>query len=179
MSEVKLISMECPNCGAPLKIEENSKHSIECAWCGSTVVPVAQGTSQISPNRSDTVRIDGIKTASSVLAYIEDYFDSYDWKAFSYTKTLNIPHTIKLVDNIKNISADDKKTWFSYFWATYTPFAKKIEYFPSIEEEITAQYKKDSFGAYTIFVCPSKKVREFDPLVPILRNSRKEAEEIP
>ena len=145
--------MTCPTCGANLKAE-NNKDSITCVYCGNVIVPVSEPASNAkseAPGFSGVLRVEGIKTSSSALAYLEQYFEEYDWEAFAYAQNLSIPELNKLANSLKVSSADDKSTWLVSFRILCEPYLRKIEGCRKILSEIITEYKKDNFEAYSIF----------------------------
>lgn len=148
-------NFKCPNCGSPIVAEDNGK-PIECVYCCSKVVPESNvSAAPVAENNlssiSGTLRVEGIKTPSSALAYIEQYFEDYDWGSFVYSQGLSIAEADKLVDSLKTTSADDKNTWFVAFAAVFMPYIKKIEYCDNIVSDIIEKYKKDDLDAYSKF----------------------------
>lgn len=154
MSEkVQLKLMRCPTCGAPLKAK-NETEAIECVYCGNVIVPVTENnpaTQQESGGFSGIVKVEGIKTSSSALAYMEQFFEEYDWDAFCYAQTLSIVEIDKLANSLKVSSADDKNTWFVCFKAISIPFAHKIAGCKQILLSVIEEYKKDNLDAYSKF----------------------------
>ena len=155
MSEkVTLKIMKCPTCGASLKAKNNTE-AITCVYCGNSVVPVTEATtapqSEGSAGFSGVVKVEGIKTSSSALAYIEQFFEEYDWEAFAYAQTLSVAEIDKLVNSLKVSSADDKNTWFACFKAVSIPFANKIAGCKKILASVIEEYKKDNLDAYSKF----------------------------
>lgn len=159
MSEkVTLKAMRCPTCGGSLKAE-NSTDAIVCVYCGNTIVPVNEATSvsATAPVNESTsafngvLRVEGIKTSSSALAYIEQFYEEYDWEAFAYAQTLSIATIDKLASSLKASSADDKNTWFVCFKAASVPFLRKIEGCQQILSSVIEEYKKDNLDAYSKF----------------------------
>jgi len=154
--DVILKSVKCPNCGYPLKYE-NNVDTVECVCCGSSFVPVEQSAPAAEPASAATaslggvLKVDGIKTSSSALAYIEQFFEDYDWEAFAYAQTLSVSEIDKLADSLKVTSADDKKTWFVCFKAMSVPFLHKIEGCKQILASVIEEYKKDNLDAYSKF----------------------------
>ena len=156
MSEkVALKAMRCPICGENLKAE-NNEDAIVCVYCGNTVVPVNEATS-ISAKATNgfafngVFRVEGIKTASSALAYIEQFYEEYDWEAFAYAQTLSIAEIDKVASSLKLSSADDKNTWIVCFKATSVPFLRKVEGCQQILSSVIEEYKKDNLDAYSKF----------------------------
>ena len=151
---VELKTMRCPICGAPLKAE-NNMDVIICVYCENAVVPMTVSSpvpqKEISSNFNGIVKVEGIKTSSSALAYIEQFFEEYDWEAFAYAQTLSIAEIDKLVSSLKVSSADDKNTWFACFKAISVPYSNKITGCKDILSSVIEEYKKDSFDAYSKF----------------------------
>lgn len=151
--KITLRAMKCPNCGAPLKAE-NAVDTTVCLYCDSTVVPVLESTP--TPHGEGggfggVIKVEGIKTSSSALAYIEQFFEEYDWDAFAYAQTLSVREIDILADSLKKSSADDKNTWFVCFKALSVPYLHKIDGCRRILDEVIAEYRKDSLDAYSTF----------------------------
>lgn len=72
LEKVSLKAMRCPSCGAALKVE-NATDAIVCIYCENRIVPVQEKPATVASESSisgGVVRVEGIKTASSALAYI-------------------------------------------------------------------------------------------------------------
>lgn len=154
--KLNLKNIKCPTCGAPLKMPENSKEPIICVYCENTIVAVAE-TAVSEPKETPSaglggvVRIEGMKTSSSVLAYMEQFFEEYDWEAFSYSETISITEINKLVNSCKASSADDKNTWIACFKAASVPFIHKVEGCNQVLLSVIEEYKKENLDAYSMF----------------------------
>ena len=153
--KVSLKNMKCPTCGASLKAA-NGKDTITCVYCGNSIVPVTEITpvmqnENVSGGFGGVLKVEGIKTSSSALAYIEQFFEEYDWEAFAYAQSLSITEIDKLAASLKISSADDKNTWFASFKATFVPFVHKIEGCQKILASVIEEYKKDNLDAYSKF----------------------------
>lgn len=153
--KVALKIMKCPTCGANLKAVNNSD-AITCVYCGNTIVPVAEAT-PVAQTQSATggfggvLKVEGIKTSSSALAYIEQFFEEYDWYSFTYAQALSIAEIDKLANSLKASSADDKNTWFACFKAKSVPFIHKVTSCQKMLTSIIDEYKKDNLDAYSQF----------------------------
>lgn len=156
--KITLKTMRCPTCGGNLKAE-NNKDSIICVYCGNTIVPIVEAPS-MSPSASvneqasafnGVLRVEGIKTSSSALAYIEQFYEEYDWETFAYAQTLSVDEIDKLVLSLKSSSADDKNTWFACFKAVSVPFLRKIEGCQQILNSLIEEYKENNLDAYSKF----------------------------
>lgn len=152
--KVALKIMKCPTCGANLKAKNNTE-AITCVYCGNSVVPVTEATAapqtESAVGFSGVLKVEGIKTSSSALAYIEQFFEEYDWEAFAYAQTLSVAQIDKLANSLKVSSADDKNTWFACFKAISVPFVHKIAGCQKILNSVIAEYKKDNLDAYSKF----------------------------
>ena len=153
--KVVLKTMRCPTCGASLKTE-NGTDTITCVYCGNSVVPVAENTPVIQNEATSAIfggvlKVEGIKTSSSALAYMEQFFEEYDWEAFAYAQTLSILEIDKLAQSLKVSSADDKNTWIACFKAISVPFIHKIAGCKDILSSVIDEYKKDNLDAYSKF----------------------------
>ncbi len=151
--KVILKIMKCPTCGADLKVE-NSTEPINCVYCGNTVMPVIESSvnrQSESGGFNGVLKVEGIKTSSSALAYIEQFFEDYDWDAFSYAQSLCITTIDKLVSSLKISSADDKNTWFACFKSVAVPYLHKITGCQKILEETVNEYKYNNLDAYSKF----------------------------
>lgn len=153
--KVNLKIMKCPTCGASLKAA-NGTDTITCVYCGNSIVPVTE-TAPVAQNEtvsggfSGVLKVEGIKTSSSALAYIEQFFEEYDWEAFAYAQTLSVAEIDKLANSLKVSSADDKNTWFVCFKAISVPFAHKIAGCKKILAAVIEEYKQDNLDAYSKF----------------------------
>ena len=152
---VNLKIMRCPTCGAPLKAE-NSVDVITCVYCGNAITPVNEAPNNVQKDMpyafmGGSVKVEGIKTSSSALAYIEQLFEEYDWDAFAYAQNLTITQIDELVDSLKVSSADDKNTWVAGFKAMYVPFIRKVAGCKQILSSLIDEYKDDNLDAYSKF----------------------------
>lgn len=151
--DVNLKAMRCPTCGGSLRVADDTK-TIVCVYCENRIVPVSD-TSGVPQNTArelnGTLRVEGIKTSSSALAYIEIFFEEYDWEAFSYVQSLSIKELEKLTASLKVTSADDKNTWVVCFKTVSVPFLKKMEGCKQLLADVIKEYKTNSLDAYSKF----------------------------
>lgn len=149
--KVTLRAMRCPSCGAPLKAE-NAVDTIVCVYCDSSVVPVLEASSPKGDGGlGGVIKVEGIKTSSSALAYIEQFFEEYDWDAFAYAQALSVAEIDSLARSLKQSSADDKYTWFVCFKALSVPFLHKVRGCRHLLDQVIEEYRKDSLDAYSMF----------------------------
>lgn len=152
---IALKIMRCPTCGSNLKAV-NDSDAITCVYCGNTIVPVKESAPTKSSDSAQgfmggVLKVEGIKTSSSALAYIELFFEEYDWEAFAYDQLLSIPVIDRLANSLKSSSADDKNTWFACFKAAAVPFINKAENCGHILLGVIREYKEDNLDAYSKF----------------------------
>ena len=144
MAKANLKLMKCPTCGASLKAE-NEKDVIVCVYCGNSIVPVTEVAAPVIKNTEvgfgGVLRVEGIKTSSSAVAYMEQFFEEYDWDSFIYAQGLSIKTIDELVASLNTSSADDKNTWFAYVKALLVPFAHKVEGCRALLEKVIEEYK--------------------------------------
>ena len=153
MSEkVQLKVLRCPTCGASLKAE-NQTDSLTCLFCGNTIVPVEETAAprEDLAGFSGTLKVEGIKTPSSALAYIEEFFEDYDWDSFTFAQSLSVEEIDTLANSLKTTSADDKSTWLVCFQAAAVPFIHKVNGWHKILDSVIEEYKQDSLDAYSKF----------------------------
>ena len=151
--QIALKILQCPTCGGPLKAENNTD-AVTCVYCGNSVVPVT--TSEPTAQNENAgfrgvVRVEGIKTSSSALAYMEEFFEEYDWEAFAYAQTLSVAEMDKLANSLRVSSADDKNTWLACFKATFVPYTKKLLGCKNILSAVIEEYKKNNLDSYSRF----------------------------
>ncbi|MBE6712599.1 MAG: DUF5050 domain-containing protein [Ruminococcaceae bacterium] len=151
---VILKTMNCPSCGAPLKVEKEGE-PIFCLHCENTVVPVSQSrneaSAEVGVGFSGMMKVEGLRTPSSALAYAEQLFEEYDWEAFSYAQALSITELDRLASSLKASSADDKNTWIVCFKTVSVPFLQKYEGCKRILSSVIEEYKKDNLDSYSKF----------------------------
>ncbi len=149
--KVYLKTLRCPSCGASLKVE-NDQAATECLYCGNTVIPTEDLPSQSQKEAaSGAIKVEGIKTAGSALAYMDLFFEEYDWEAFAYAQTLSVQEMDILAASLQSSYADDKNTWFACFKAAAVPFAHKVKGCESLLATAVEEHKKDNLDAYSTF----------------------------
>lgn len=150
--KVKLKVMMCPTCGGSLKAEGDNRE-ITCVYCGNLVVPVSDSNSggRNESAAGGVVRVEGVQTPAAVLAYMEQFFEEYDWEVFTYAQSFTVEELDRLIQSVKITSADDKHTWLCCFQGTAVPFVHKVEGCRKILSAVIEEYRKDSLEAYSKF----------------------------
>ena len=150
--KIELKVMRCPTCGGELKVEKENT-VVECVYCGNTVTPIVVSgeTSGEFQGGNGFVKIDGIKTASSALAYLELFLEEYDWFYFTFGEGITIPELERISETLKTTSADNFETWQFCFRATLEPFARKCEQCSGLVKLMIDRYREDDPDAYSLF----------------------------
>lgn len=149
MADVTLKVLTCPSCGARLKAE-NANDPIVCVYCGNTIIPTQNNISG-NINSGASFRIDGIKNSLSALAYLDSFFDSYDWESFSYTPDISVKEIDELTQSMLVTSANEKDTWILAFLSTYIPYEKKVTLCNTVLNSIVSDFENDNLDAYSRF----------------------------
>jgi TM2 domain-containing membrane protein YozV len=151
-ANTKLVQLTCPSCGGKLIAEESTKKLV-CQSCNNLVVPVMENSKTLNSLGSMQVKIDGINNPSSGIAFIEQYFQNFDWETFQLdTSIFTIPTIDRIVENLKVSSADNPQTWILQFEAIATPFEKKILGTKIIENQIENLFQPNETNeAYSKF----------------------------
>lgn len=153
-----LSSLACPTCGARVNYKPGDTYTM-CLYCGNTfnikqveeTVVESNGSNQADASGKPESMVSKIDTSSSALAYINYYFNSFDWESYAYGTECRIYELDEIVEKMKVLSADNYKTWVAAFLVTVTPFAKKIEYRKHIFENILNEFKKNNLDAYGMY----------------------------
>lgn len=139
----------CPNCFNPIHYEEGAE-SVRCIYCDShlSVSQLKDSTyhggsnsdSDYQYNNSNITPANVIDTSESGLAYLEQYFELFDWDEYCSTTELVQKQILDLVDKNKYRNADNPTSWLLEFRSIATPLSKKIE---GLQK--TKQYIIDNF----------------------------------
>ena len=105
-------------------------------------MPIAEASSSSSSSLTQaSIKIDGINNPSSGMAFVEQFFENFEWSSFQMDTTLFSISTIdRLVDNLKTTSADNPQTWLIQFESIAKPIEKKLEGIATIESHIETLY---------------------------------------
>lgn len=150
--KAQLKTIQCPTCGAGLKTD-NFNAPLECVHCGNTFVPMENTRSTEAPPAfsGGAVRVSGMQTPSSVLAYLDEFFETYDWEAFGYAQALTIAEIDRAAASLRTTCADDHCTWQVCFQAVSVPFLRKVDSCKNLLSSIVADYRQDNLDAYSTF----------------------------
>lgn len=164
-----IINYFCPNCNASIQHEdgENEAQFEYCPQCGSQIsldrlrAAAASNIGASAPPPSylgssvgsDAAAVTYLDTAESALAYLENYFETYNWDDFAYTSALTIPAVDRILEKILIKAAANPAAWELQFTAISTPILKKINGLKKLEERFLAEYVKarDMADCFTYF----------------------------
>lgn len=148
---LELKIMRCPTCGANLKVEDPAQ-TIVCVYCGNEIVPVSSASMGNEKEHTGmSVKVEGIKTPSSAIAYLELFFDDFDWDSFVYDNSMYIYELKGIADDLKSSAADDKNTWIFCFKSICRPFVEKVFRSKGLIDVVVSEYKNDNLDAYSDF----------------------------
>lgn len=147
-----LITKHCPHCGTLINYNDNEKN-VCCLGCDRML-----STEELR-NNLDTVALEekkggaadqaasltsflvqSIETAESGLAYLENFFENYDWTEFYYDTRLSVGNIDKMVEKNKVKNANNPATWILEFKSLVFPANKKIEGCQYLEQAIVDNY---------------------------------------
>jgi TM2 domain-containing membrane protein YozV len=165
-NKVKLVNLSCPSCGGKLIGEENTKKLV-CQSCNNLVIPVSDPVSTNGTNAQQAIKIDGINNPQSGIAFVEQFFATFEWESFQLdSNQFSIPAIDRLVENLKTTSADNPLTWVIQFESIATPIEMKISGINHLEalieklyapNEITEVFSKFDNVKSIIFALQEKK----------------------
>ena len=174
------INYLCPNCNGSLMYEQHDGKVGEddyviCGCCGTKHYvrdlekkhesSLSGASAYVGATASPVSYPD---TAESALAYIENYFETYDWNDFMYTSAISVPAIDKVVDNILIKHGASPATWEMQFTAISTPLLKKLNELKNLEKKFFEEYVKseDLAESFIYFDNYSKTVNNIVAATP-------------
>lgn len=163
----KIVTYVCPKCGASIEHDlepadgKVNDHE-QCTYCqrwfsieelenyergGAT----AQGTNVTSaPTAMYSSYIDD---SESALAFLDNYFETYDWNKFYYNSELSIREIDQIVEKQLVKAAANPATWELHFNAKATPLLRKIKGLKTLAQKYIDEFLKseDTTNAYRYF----------------------------
>ena len=144
----KKITKFCPNCLNQISYEEGS-HNIQCLYCDSFLTedqlkdstysgrPMSANAAGYVSNITPAAVID---SADSGLAFLEHYYERYNWDEYQTTSELFESQILDLVEKNKYKNANNSSAWLLEFRSISIPLKKKIEGLDNLKKEITRDY---------------------------------------
>ncbi len=171
--KIELKIMQCPTCGADLKVEKPGE-AVACVYCGNEIVPVVSSSSEMNRDGLGmSVRVEGLKTPASALAYLDLFFDDFDWDSFVISNTSAIRDIEKIADRLKTSSADDKNTWIFCLKAICRTYSERVLRSAKLIDGIVKKYKDDNLDAYSDFDAYKRIVKSLKREYPTVAALRK------
>lgn len=146
----KYLSGFCPNCFTKLDYEQGDS-SVNCPGCDFThstsallksldAQPLSQQPAAAGASMDFTQFIQSIETAESGLAYLENFFESFDWNEYNQTSSIKIPAINQMVEKNKVKNAASPQTWQLEFESIIVPLIKKIQGTKELETQMAEKY---------------------------------------
>lgn len=127
----------CPSCTKELYFKISDGH-VKCPACGKTT-PVSELLDQSGANVNNSfdtslIASDIISSLSlsidnpdAIFAYIEDFFNKYNWNSYKLLPSFDIPEIKKMVETNKVKHGATPVAWRLDFEAKIVPLTKKLE----------------------------------------------------
>jgi len=148
-----LKSATCPNCGSRLVYSERNKANIICPACDSVfsaedlVKEKVTNVAAKAISRQPSL-LDQITSSDSALAYVENYFDLFDWDKFAETSDISIDEIGKMVETRKTVGGAEPSTWVMEFKYIAIPLLHKISGFDILVNKMVENYDNDDKYRY-------------------------------
>lgn len=144
----------CPTCGAGLlHTDENGGTTVVCESCNRewnvkdlenrpAFKPEYAGTGNKELNTADAAVVSYIDDSESALAFLNNYFENYDWDGFITTSALNVPTIDKIVEKLIVKQGASATTWQLQFTSVAKPLIKKINGLKTLETRFFEEFVK-------------------------------------
>ena len=184
-------TLTCPSCGRPLLYDLDAQNAeaqkIVCDACGNEWdVRAIEGRTDSIANvgvyeqeMSDAATVSYIDDSVSALAFLENYFENYEWDDFNMTSSMSIPTVDKIVEKLIVKQGSVAATWQLQFMSIATPLLKKVQGLLILEAHFFDEFAKTGDPANGFIYFDSyqsiarKLVAEGDNLVKKMSNAIK------
>ena len=157
----KLLTGFCPNCYCKLDYDANGS-VVQCPGCDSNIavgnvldsldVTSSVGGRESSESAVLTQFISQIETSESGLAYLENFFENYDWKEYNHTAALRVYAIKDMIEKNKIKNAANPQTWLLEFEGIIVPLNHKLEGLSELGKEMAEVYNgEDDTNVYAIY----------------------------
>lgn len=157
----KLLTGFCPNCHCVLDYDANGS-SVQCPRCDCNIavnnvrqsldVPASESHIEAGESAVLTQFISQIETAESGLAYLENYFENFDWKEYNHTAALRVYALKDMIEKNKIKNAANPQTWLLEFEGIIVPLNHKLEGLAELGKEMAEVYDgEDDTNVYAIY----------------------------
>ena len=145
MEEKRQLKGVCRNCKNPLFYEEGQQ-VVHCMYCEQDTL-VSEMSSVNTSNAATAVSgaaaiMASIDNADSALAYLENFFEGFNWDEFNETAELTIASVDKMVETNLIKGAANPSTWELQFKSIATPLLKKVEGLKDLEAKFLKVYEE-------------------------------------
>lgn len=164
----KTINYYCPNCGASIlhEVDDNgSGRSKELCGCCQSEFSIdelkksaqsGKAGYNSAADKNGEAMVAYIDDSESAFAYLENYFELYDWDSFVFTSAVAIPEVKEMVKKMLIKSAAKPATWELNFTSIATPLQKKLSGLKKLEAKFFEEYAKaedvsDCFEYFDIY----------------------------
>ena len=149
--EEKFIKVNCPHCSYALTFQETDENVV-CPQCDSvfSAKELQRNVSmvnKIEPNLTTTL-LDSIESSDAALAYLENYFATFNWENFINETNITILDIKKMVEKRKVVNASDASTWVLEFKAYVVPLLRKIEGLNTLVDKMVKNHKSEQRFVY-------------------------------
>jgi len=172
----------CPHCNSVVlhEVPEDQTNETDfeiCGSCGTKLYvkdlekkPDGYGGAETNYEGASSAVVSYIDDAESALAYLENFFENYDWDDFMYTSAISVPAIDRVVDKILIKAAANPATWELQFTAISTPLCKKLNALKKLEERFFEEYVKsdDLAGSFVYYDNYSKTVNKIVANAPAI-----------
>ena len=172
--EEKFIKVNCPHCSYALTFQETDENVV-CPQCDSVfgakeLQRNVSMVNKIEPNLTTTL-LDSIESSDAALAYLENYFATFNWENFINETNITILDIKKMVEKRKVVNASDASTWVLEFKAYVVPLLRKIEGLNTLVDKMVENHKSEQRFVYydTYKEIITNLIAERDNLFKILK----------
>lgn len=172
--EEKFIKVNCPHCSYALTFQETDENVV-CPQCDSVfgakeLQRNVSMVNKIEPNLATTL-LDSIESSDAALAYLENYFATFNWENFINETNITISDIKKMVEKRKVVNASDASTWVLEFKAYVVPLLRKIEGLNTLVDKMVENHKSEQRFVYydTYKEIIANLIAERDNLFKILK----------
>lgn len=142
---MKLISMNCPDCGASLNVKDNAK-KVTCEYCGGQVIIQEPSITVNHVQHGDITEEQAYKNAETYLNKLKDYVEAY--KCYKSLSKKYVDDPMVWIGLLRSYSNDfTRKTYDQHYineieriWNNYISLASQNEidmYKPKYEQYIS------------------------------------------
>ena len=144
----RYVTCTCPNCANKINFLEGDRY-VTCDACFTNYSAedlLGSNNHQVGGAGAANLALSAaalIDTSEAAAAYLETFFDSYDWEEYYGVTKVEIDEIAKLVEKNKIKNAVNPTTWVLEFNSIAIPLSKKVEGLAILEARIKEKYTND------------------------------------